>query len=196
MKNTKLFVLASVIIIAGVAFAIYKIKFQPFQKQASNTGNQKLITNIENNMKITSPVLENNGNIPRKYTCDDAGINPPLEFSDVPADAKSLALIFHDPDAPVAGGFAHWVIFNIDPAASGIKENSAPASGAEGTNSSSKTGYTSPCPPSGIHHYQFKLYALDKTLDLNSSAKREDVEKAMKGHILNEAMLVGLYQRQ
>lgn len=147
-------------------------------------------------MKIASPVFENNGNIPEKYTCDGEEINPPLEFSDVPENTKSLALIVDDPDAPIPGGFVHWIVFNISPDTANIEENSIPKDATEGMTSEGKTGYVGPCPPSGVHHYQFKLYALDEMLDLSSSAKREDVEKATEGHILNQAMIVGLYQRQ
>ncbi len=147
-------------------------------------------------MKITSPSFENNGNIPPKFSCDGEGISPALSISGVPKDTLSLALIMHDPDAPMAGGFTHWVIFNMSPALKEIKENSKPESGVEGMNSSGKTGYTGPCPPSGTHHYQFKLYALDEMLKFDSSAKKTDIEKAIAGHILGQAELVGLYQRQ
>ncbi|OGI25791.1 MAG: hypothetical protein A3J76_01040 [Candidatus Moranbacteria bacterium RBG_13_45_13] len=147
-------------------------------------------------MKITSPNFENNADIPPKYTCDGKNINPELEISEVPAEAKSLAMIMDDPDAPAAGGFVHWVIFNIDPALQDIKENSSPENSAEGTNSAGRTGYTGPCPPTGTHRYFFKLYALDAEISLDSSARREDVEKAMAGHILGQTKLIGLYKRQ
>lgn len=147
-------------------------------------------------MKIESPVFQNNESIPAKYTCDGENVSPSLEIKDVPENAKSLALILDDPDAPVAGGFVHWIVFNIDPATKEIGENSAPQNAIEGTNSAGRVGYTSPCPLSGTHRYLFKLYALDATLALDSSAKRENVEKAMEGHILDQATLVGLYQRQ
>lgn len=196
MKNVKLFIFIIVIIIVGIAALFFVKKTgNKSSPQSTVSTSEKLINNI-NNMKITSPSFENNRNIPPKYTCDGENISPPLEFSDVPAGARSLVLILHDPDAPLAGGFTHWVIFNIDPSTKEIAENSRPASGVEGVNSSGKTGYASPCPPSGVHHYQFKFYALDETLNLDSSAKREDVEKAMEGHALDQSMLVGLYQRQ
>lgn len=147
-------------------------------------------------MKITSPVFKNDESIPPKYTCDGAGINPPLIFSNIPKNAKSLALIMDDPDAPMTGGFVHWVIFNIRLEILEIRENSKPESGIEGTNSSGETGYIGPCPPSGAHHYHFKLYALDKMLNLDSSASRNEVEKAMENHILDQATLIGLYQRK
>jgi len=196
MKNTKLFFLAGVIILTGVAFLFYKKYSNQPQKQSPGAENKKIISNILNNMKISSPVFQNNANIPPIYTCDAEGINPPLEIGGIPENTKSLALLMDDPDAPLEGGFVHWVVFNLDPGIKEIAENSKPESGTEGINSTGKIGYTPPCPPSGTHHYQFKLYALDTILNLTSSAKREDVEKAMERHILDEAMLVGLYQRQ
>ncbi|MBI5754042.1 YbhB/YbcL family Raf kinase inhibitor-like protein [Candidatus Peregrinibacteria bacterium] len=144
-------------------------------------------------MKITSTAFANNGNIPSKYTCDGANINPPLSFSEIPAAAKSLALISDDPDAPM-GTWVHWTIWNIDPKTGSIAENSKPA-GIEGTTSFGNTGYGGPCPPSGVHHYHFKLYALDTKLNLPISAKKTDLEKAMQKHILAQADLIGLYTR-
>ncbi|TRZ54516.1 YbhB/YbcL family Raf kinase inhibitor-like protein [archaeon] len=146
-------------------------------------------------MKISSPAFGENESIPSKFTCDGESISPPLEITGVPGNAQSLALIIDDPDAPMAGGFVHWVVFNINPDTKEIKENSVPENAIEGTTSAGQPGYVGPCPPTGTHHYQFKAYALDTTLDLDSSAKREDVEKAMEGHILDQAMLVGLYKR-
>jgi len=147
-------------------------------------------------MKLISSAFQNNENIPPKYTCDGENVSPPLEISDVPAEAKSLALIVDDPDAPLAGGFVHWVVFNIVPGTNNIGENSTPQGAVEGMNSAGRTGYTSPCPPSGTHRYFFKLYALGTMLSFDSSATREDVEKAMEGRILDQTTLVGLYQRQ
>jgi Raf kinase inhibitor-like YbhB/YbcL family protein len=179
-----------IIIAAGALFCFIKST----APKAENS--VKIITNQAKNMKISSPAFENGASIPQKYACDGESASPPLEFSGVPEEAKSLALIMDDPDAPVSGGFVHWVVFDMDPAISGIAENAKPASGTEGTGSSGRPGYTSPCPPSGAHHYHFKLYALDINLGLDSSAAREDVEKAMEGHILDQAELIGLYQKQ
>ena len=157
---------------------------------------QNINISLPKNMKLSSPVFENSGNVPAKYTCDGENASPPLEISDVPAEAQSLALALHDPDAPLAGGFTHWVIWNIDPATKEILENSSPEGAIQGTISSGRTGYTGPCPPSGTHHYEFRLYALDTKLDLDSSVKKDDLEKAMEGHVLKQALLVGLYQRR
>jgi len=195
MKNAKLFSFIAVIIAIGAAatFFMKKSRNEP-ASQPIAPANKKLTTNL-NNMKITSSAFENNANIPPKYTCDGENISPALQFSDVPMGAQSLAFILHDPDAPVAGGFTHWVIFNIDPATKEITENNAPTNAIQGQNSAGQAKYTSPCPPSGTHHYEFRIYALDEKLNLDSSAKKADVEKAMEGHILDETSLVGLYQR-
>ena len=146
-------------------------------------------------MKIQSPVFENNQSIPSKYTCDGQNINPPLEFADIPKEAKSLVLIMDDPDAP-SGLWVHWTVWNIDPSTKGIAENSRFEDAMEGMTSSGKMGYGGPCPPDREHRYSFKLYALDTILDLDSSAKKEELEAAMEGHIISSAELIGLYNRK
>lgn len=188
------FAAIGIIILLAIGIAIYL--FGSHWKNIPASPAAILNTNQPKNMKITSPVFENNANIPSKYSCDGENINPPIEISDVPNEAKSLALIVDDPDAPIVGGFVHWVAFNLGPGTKTLEENSKPDSGVEATNSAGKIGYASPCPPSGTHHYHFKLYALDAILNLDSSAKREDVEKAMQGHILDQAELIGLYKKQ
>ncbi len=146
-------------------------------------------------LQITSPVFKNNESIPVKYTCDGEDINPPLLIENVPPEAKSLALIHDDPDAPM-GTWVHWVLWNISPDTGEIKENSVPAGAQQGFNDFRKHDYGGPCPPSGTHRYFFKLYALDSLLDLSSNAKKGDLEKAMKGHILAQTQLIGLYKRR
>jgi Raf kinase inhibitor-like YbhB/YbcL family protein len=166
----------------------------PVVEKASDTS--PVVNNIiDNNMRLTSPAFADAGNIPARFTCDGENINPPLAVSGVPAEAKSLVLIMDDPDAP-AGDWVHWTAWNIDPDVTVIAEQSVPAGAVEGLTSFGRPGYGGPCPPSGTHHYQFKLYALDRTLDLPASAKKADIESAMAGYILTETMLVGLYQRQ
>lgn len=145
-------------------------------------------------MQISSPAFKNNEYIPQKYTCDGEDISPQLVIEDVPKEARSLVLIVDDPDAS-NGDWVHWTVWSIDPAIKAIAENSVPLRAIEGTTSSGKPGYGGPCPPSGVHHYQFKLYALNSSLSLGSSAKKEDLEKAMEGKIIKQAKLVGLYQR-
>ena len=144
-------------------------------------------------MNLTSPAFQNNGMIPSKYTCDGEDVNPPLEISGVPSNAKSLLLIVDDPDAPMAT-WNHWIVWNI-PIVSKIEENSVPNRAILGINDFDKHMYGGPCPPSGTHRYMFKLYALDTTLSLDSNSEKNDVLKAMEGHILEQTVLVGLYKK-
>jgi len=143
-------------------------------------------------LRITSPSFQNNGAIPAKYTCDGNDVNPPLNITGIPREAKSLVLIVDDPDAPM-GTFVHWVVWNIPPKER-IEENSVP--GVEGMNDFRKRSYGGPCPPSGTHRYFFKLYALDVKLDLKTNSRKEDVEKAIEGHVLARGEIVGLYRRR
>ncbi|MBI4021803.1 MAG: YbhB/YbcL family Raf kinase inhibitor-like protein [Candidatus Andersenbacteria bacterium] len=145
-------------------------------------------------MKLTSSAWQENGIIPTKYTCDGDDVSPPLTITGVPAGAQSLAMIVDDPDAP-AGDWVHWTAWNIPPSINEISEGSTPAGAVEGATDFGKPGYGGPCPPSGEHRYQFKLYALDGTLDLPASAGKAEVEQAMAGHILGQALLVGRYSR-
>ncbi|SDF36385.1 phospholipid-binding protein, PBP family [Methanolobus vulcani] len=149
-------------------------------------------TMISDTLTVTSSAFEKSEAIPMKYTCDDKGISPDLEISDVPAEAASLLLIMDDPDAPM-GTFTHWVVWNI-PVDSRIDEDSIP--GIEGKNSAGKTSYIGPCPPSGSHRYFFKVYALDTELDLQSGSDRGLVENAMSGHVLAYGELMGTYSRR
>ena len=145
-------------------------------------------------MKIVSTVFKNNQMIPQKYTCDGKNINPPLQIIDIPKEAKSLVLIVDDPDAP-SGDWVHWLVWNIPPTIKFISENESPQGAIQGTNDSGRQNYDGPCPPSGIHHYQFKIYVLDTILNLPSNSRKKDLENSMQGHILNKDMLLGLYQR-
>jgi hypothetical protein len=144
-------------------------------------------------MKITSSAFEHEGKMPSKYTCDGENVSPPLEFVDVPEDAKSLALVMDDPDAP-AGTFDHWLTWNIPANAKSIGEGKEPE-GVQGTTDFGGKGYGGPCPPSGEHRYFFKLYALDTELDLPEGSSKEDLEKSMEGHIVEQAVLMGKYSR-
>lgn len=143
-------------------------------------------------MTVTSPAFKEGQTIPEQFTCEGKNISPALKISGYPEKTVTLALIMHDPDAPMDGGFTHWVAFNIDPT-SMIEENTSP--GTAGSNSSNKKGYTGPCPPTGTHHYKFKVYALDAKLDLKKGATKAELEKAMEGHILSQAMITGLYKK-
>lgn len=145
-------------------------------------------------MKITSSAFTQNSPIPSKYTCDGNDILPPLSFSDVPQNAKSLTLIVDDPDAPV-GIWVHWVVYNIPVGTRGIPEGSVPLGAVQGENSAGTQDFHGPCPPSGTHRYFFKLYALDTTLNLENP-KKQHLEEAMKNHILDSAELIGIYKRK
>ncbi|MFC1647680.1 YbhB/YbcL family Raf kinase inhibitor-like protein [Patescibacteria group bacterium] len=146
-------------------------------------------------MKISSSAFENEGEIPSKYTCDGENVNPSLDFADVPEGTKTLALIVDDPDAPV-GIWVHWLVWNIDPNTTKINENSLPKGASEGTSSFGSVGYGGPCPPSGTHRYQFKLFALDTEIDMESSNDKAALESRMEGHIIDKVMYMGKYTSQ
>jgi len=162
----------------------------PFALHSINTEARDMTT-----LRISSPEFKNNGPIPSKYTCDGADVNPPLMIENVPSSAKSLALIVDDPDAPV-GTWVHWVLWNIDPSTNAIRENALPAGALQGLNDFRKSDYGGPCPPSGTHRHFFKLYALDITMSLGPKTKKAELEHAMKGHIVAQGELIGLYRRQ
>ena len=145
-------------------------------------------------MKLTSTAFQHNSIIPSQFTCDGQNINPELIISDVPANAKSLALIVDDPDA-VVGVWDHWVVFDIEPSVKQIAQDSQPF-GVAGKNSGGRNNYQGPCPPSGTHRYFFKLYALDSMLKLPEGSGKKQVEAAMQNHIIAKAELVGLYKRK
>jgi Raf kinase inhibitor-like YbhB/YbcL family protein len=146
-------------------------------------------------MRISSPAFKHHEMIPSKFTCDGADMNPALVIENVPAEARSLALIMDDPDAP-RGTWVHWVVWNINPKTREIRENAVPDGGKQGMNDFRKHDYGGPCPPSGTHRYFFKLYALDATLDLGPNTTKTQLESAIKGHILAQAEMVGLYKRK
>jgi Raf kinase inhibitor-like YbhB/YbcL family protein len=143
-------------------------------------------------MSITSPDFSKNGMIPSKYTCEGESTSPALHIEGLPASTKSLAIILHDPDAQREGGFTHWVAFNIDPV-SDIPENFT--GGIQALNGAKKAGYIGPCPPTGTHHYHFTVYAVDSKLTLDKTAGKDDLEKALVGHVLAQGELVGLYKK-
>lgn len=159
-------------------------------------------------LQIESSVFEHNGMIPSKYTCDGENISPPLQIVNVPEQTISLALVMHDPDAKVAGGWTHWTIWNIAPDVNEIKENSVPSGATEGMTNFGKPGYGGPCPPrvemrkrvearptDSVHHYHFILFALDSIVTLNEKATKEDFEHFAEKHIIDKAVMIGLYER-
>ncbi len=146
-------------------------------------------------LTLSSPAFKHNEHIPSKFTCDGADVNPQLLIGNVPPGTKSLALIVDDPDAP-RGTWVHWVVWNIAPDSKEIKEGTVPAGAHQGMNDFRQLDYGGPCPPSGTHRYFFKIYALDSVLSLGANTSKANLERAMEGHILARAELVGLYQRK
>ena len=142
-------------------------------------------------LTISSPAFAHEQHIPRNYTCEGAGVNPPLEINDLPDNARSLALIMEDPDAPTRV-FDHWIVWNIPPT-DRILENSHP--GVEGLNSRGKIGYTGPCPPSGTHRYFFKVFALDTLLGNDKGGDKNKLIHDMQNHVLAYGELIGLYEK-
>lgn len=149
-------------------------------------------------VKLTSTAFEHNGLIPATYTCDGENKNPPLRIDNVPSAAVTLVLIMDDPDVPryirPDGVWDHWIVYNISPNTAEIFEGQEPK-GTPGNNTSGVTGYHGPCPPDHQHRYIFKLYALDTTLDLEEGSSKQEVERTMEEHILDQAELIGLYER-
>jgi Raf kinase inhibitor-like YbhB/YbcL family protein len=151
-------------------------------------------------LQLESSVFRTGEDIPRRYTCDGDDVSPPLSWSERPEGTQSLALLCDDPDAP-AGTWTHWVLFNIPPAKRSLPEGIPPNEvieglGVHGSNSWRRVGYGGPCPPRGpAHRYQFKLVALDTMLELPAGASKEDLERALRGHILAEGELMGRYGR-
>ncbi len=145
--------------------------------------------------EISSPAFANNGTIGKEYGCAGENRNPPLRFGNIPAGAKSLAIVFDDIDAP-SGSYVHWILWNIDPRTMEIRNNSVPVGAVQGTNDFKKRNYGGPCPPTRPHRYAFKVYALDTPLSLIPDSTKADLEKAMEGHILGQAELRGTYKRK
>jgi Raf kinase inhibitor-like YbhB/YbcL family protein len=143
-------------------------------------------------MQISSQEFKNNDYMPSKFTCEGEDCNPELNIEGIPGQAKSLALVMDDPDAPM-GTWVHWVVFDM-PVTARIEENSVP--GKLGITNSGRKDYHGPCPPSGTHRYFFKVYALDSVLNLKEGISKGQLEKAMQGHILDKAELIGLYKRK
>jgi Raf kinase inhibitor-like YbhB/YbcL family protein len=155
-------------------------------------------------LTLTSTAFDNGNDIPINYTCDGEDISPPLSWSGVPPEAKSLALIVDDPDAPDPAApqrtWVHWVLYDIPPDAAGLKENASsgnlPPGTKEGSNDWHRTGYGGPCPPIGRHRYFFKLYALDTALSDLGKPNKAVLEQKMQAHIIGKAELIGGYQRK
>ena len=154
-------------------------------------------------MQITSSAFSHQGDIPGQYTCEAADISPPLAWSGVPQNTQSLVLIVDDPDAPDPKAprmvYAHWLLYNLPPQADGlpeaVRDNQLPGGTLQGKNDWGRTAYGGPCPPIGKHRYFFKLYALDTVLaDLHHPSKQQ-LERAMQGHVITHTEMIGLYQK-
>lgn len=150
-------------------------------------------------IQFSSPAFGPDTAIPAEYTCDGGGKSPPLHWSNLPAGTKSVAIIVEDPDAP-GGTFVHWVLYDLpanvsDVPADAAAQNALPQGAAQGQNGKRQTGWTPPCPPSGLHHYHFKLYALRDTVQLNQP-NDVDLLRATRGKVLGRAEFLGLYQRK
>ncbi len=159
--------------------------------------NKNKLNQTMNNLTLKSPVFEDKENISDKYTCEGENINPPLEIYNIPEGTKSLALVVDDPDATGGDTFDHWVIWNINPQISKIEEGKLPEGAVEGTNDFGNINYGGLCPPQGNnpHRYVFKLYALDKKIEINPGSSKKELEFAMDGHIIESTTLTGYYGR-
>jgi Raf kinase inhibitor-like YbhB/YbcL family protein len=183
MVRGTVFLLLLTLMIAGC-----KVETVVTEKSISSYTNVEVV-----DMKLSSVSFQENGNIPFKFTCNGENVNPKLSISDIPEGTKSLTLVVDDPDAH---GWVHWLVFNISPATALIEEDSVPKGAVQGKTGFGNNLYGGPCPPSGIHRYEFKLYALNSTLDIGETATKKDVESAMQGHIMARAILTGLYEQK
>jgi len=145
-------------------------------------------------MELSSPDFSNGGPIPKRFTCDDVNHSPGLRIRGVPKAAKTLVLIVDDPDTP-RGTFNHWLLWNLSPDLKEINTNSVPNGAVQGVNDFKRNAYNGPCPPAGEHRYYFRLYAVDIPVNLPPTARRADIDKALRGHILKDATLMGRYAR-
>lgn len=148
---------------------------------------------MSSTFKISSPAFANEQKIPEPYTCEGQDIHPPLEINGVPENAQTLAIIMEDPDSPMPPVFDHWLIWNIPVDTTELPEGSLPAGCAQGKNSLKNAQYNGPCTSNGTHRYFFNLYALDCKLDLAEGSNKDELKKAMEGHILVETNCIGLY---
>lgn len=145
---------------------------------------------------VTSPAFKNNGMMPAKYSCEGKQISPPLHIANIPLGTEYIVITMHDPDAPIEGGFTHWVVWNID--TKRRKEMDIPENftgGEQGLNGAGKKGYAGMCPPSGTHHYHFKVYALKDKLQLPPETNKIHLDNTLPGHIVAQSELIGLYQK-
>jgi hypothetical protein len=151
-------------------------------------------------MKLTSPAFIHGAAIPKKFTCEGQDISPELSWTDVPKEAACFALVLHDPDAPRAGGFTHWVIYDMPSHVNHLREglpyeNSVRGIGSQGKNDAGRIGYMGPCPPSGRHRYIATVYALRARTELAPGAPHQQVTAAIEDKIIATAELIGTYEK-
>jgi Raf kinase inhibitor-like YbhB/YbcL family protein len=142
-------------------------------------------------LQVTSPAFKNNNFIPQRFSCEGENISPALQIKKIPDGTKTLAIILFDPDAS-PDGFVHWVLWNLPPSSEVPEKITI---GAKGNNGNGEIGYTGPCPPGGIHHYIFTVYALDTKLNLPETSGKKELEAAIRGHILAQGTITGLYKK-
>ena len=203
MRNAYAIVgIAGLIVFLGAAYAFNRSSTQSGDTVQNQARTDASISMAPSTLTLTSSAFAEGASIPPRFTCDgDRSVSPALSIGGVPEGTKSLALIMDDPDVPKAlhadGVFDHWVLFNIPADTREIPEGTSV--GVAGANGAGKNAYTGPCPPPQYepseHRYVFKLYALDSELALQQGATKADVEKAMEGHIVAQAQLVGRYKR-
>lgn len=186
--------------LASAGLSLFVAGCGPQQESTQNTGDQPTMPQIS----VASPAFEDNAPIPETYSQDGKNVSPPLQWNGVPSEAKELVLIMDDPDAPMDQPYVHWVMYAIPPDAKSLSEAipkgstlSTPRGALQGRNTAGNTGYDGPAPPPGhgVHHYHFKLYALDQPLGLEAERTKEDVLEASEGHIIAQGELVGTYER-
>ena len=203
MKWEKSSVLLLVAIIT-FALPLLVISCQRNQNKSKTVNAYKSKGDLPMTIKIESQAFVHNGPIPKKYTGDGEDVSVPLKWSNLPKDTKELALICDDPDAPTVQPWVHWVIYKIPPQTSELKENipkkpelTEPPGAFQGKNSWGKVGYNGPAPPRGhgVHHYHFKIYALDSILNIKPGVDKQTLLKAMEGHILAMGEIIGTYER-
>jgi Raf kinase inhibitor-like YbhB/YbcL family protein len=187
--------------LAGAALLLVAVGARAVLRRPSNGPFFSSASLAAHSMAISSRSFPNGGYIPKQFTCDGADISPELSWTNPPPGAQSLALIAEDPDAPV-GTWTHWVIFDLPPSTRSLPEgvgktmDQLPDGGRQGANDFGKIGYGGPCPPAGKpHRYFFKLYAVDRKLDLKPSSTRARFDGAIKNHVLDEADWMGRYRR-
>jgi Raf kinase inhibitor-like YbhB/YbcL family protein len=187
------------LLIAALVFCC-GLKHLSAQKDASKVRSEFLQAQKNMALALSSTSFAESSKIPGKFTCEAEDLSPELSWSGTPSNTASFALLADDPDAP-SGTWTHWVLFDLPANSTNLpegleKKESLPNGARQGRNDFGKTGYNGPCPPPGKpHRYYFKLYALDRQLELKGGATRGEVEKALQGHVLATAQWMGRYQR-